>query len=194
MRTKEFGSVEVPNTVFFNCSSCGDRSLDSDQAQKVTAYVDKAVRTAISSLPINEFVSASTASGMLNLSKQAFAKNNRINRGFIYAHEIDGRRYYVRRSVEAYKLCKDGRVSLPAPAPAKKIQQINPITVFGLWSASQGYILNREKGLAEFLRMKTPGAKVKGTIVKSKLPKIIGADAETSSWGKSSIARTASIH
>jgi hypothetical protein len=49
---------------------------------------------------------------LLGITKRAFNKNPRIVRGFILSVEKDGKKYYLKKSVEQFKLSNDGRISL----------------------------------------------------------------------------------
>jgi len=62
--------------------------------------------------PFNEFISTKDAAVLLGITKRAFRKNSRIIRGFILSAEKDGRKYYLKRSVEQFKLSDDGRINL----------------------------------------------------------------------------------
>lgn len=106
------GTISVPNVKFIKCGVCGDTYLSLQEAEKVTDFVREREIEAISGIPIGEFVSQNEAANILGMSKQAFSKNSRINRGFIYSIRIDGRSFFYRKSVEQFNNTGDGRIRL----------------------------------------------------------------------------------
>ena len=110
--TKALGNIQIPNISRYICESCGETILSKDQAEKIDSFIKKAVEIAIGNIPINNFISASEVASILKISKQALSKNKRINRGFIYFKELDGRKYYDIDSVKEFKNSGDGRIRI----------------------------------------------------------------------------------
>lgn len=111
--SKALGNILVPNISRMRCSGCGKELFDSVQSKMIREYVAAKEQDAISSLPIRDFVSLNEAAQMLGVTKQAFSKNSRIQRGFIYSLSKDGRKFYLKPSIEEFKRTgKDGRISL----------------------------------------------------------------------------------
>lgn len=106
------GKLLIPNISFLKCNECEEKLLTPAMSDKVTNYVKAKEQESIDSLPIGEFVSLNEAAEILAVTKQAFSKNPKIKRGFVYSTKIGGRKYYYRKSVEAFKKKKDGRISL----------------------------------------------------------------------------------
>jgi len=118
-KSKPLGTIIVPSVRHSKCSDCGDISIDYNESTKINEYIQKKEREAISSLPIKDFVSTKEAYEILNISKQAFSKNSRIQRGFIYAVTIDDKKFYYIKSVEEFKRTgKDGRINIHKQASA----------------------------------------------------------------------------
>jgi len=115
--SKALGIVQVPNITFHECTSCGKRVINFQEAKKVTDFVHKKELQALCRLPIGEFLSQNQAAEILEMSKQAFSKNSRIKRGFIYFVQIDGKKFYYSRSVEQFKKNRDGRIRLENALP-----------------------------------------------------------------------------
>jgi predicted DNA-binding protein (UPF0251 family) len=112
-RSKPLGEITVPSIEYYRCRNCGDISIDNNEAIKINNYIQLKENEAISSLPIKDFISQKEACEMLGVSKQAFSKNSRIKRGFIYSVTKDGRKYYYKHSVEEFKRTgKDGRLNI----------------------------------------------------------------------------------
>ncbi len=97
--SKALGTISVPNVKFIKCELCGETYFSIPEAEKVTNYVRMKEKEAISAIPIDEFVSQNKAATTLGMSKQAFSKNSRIKRGFIYSVQIDRRNFYYSKSV-----------------------------------------------------------------------------------------------
>ncbi len=114
--SKALGTISVPNVKFIKCELCGETYLSILEAEKVTNYVRMKEKEAISAIPIDEFVSQNKAATTLGMSKQAFSKNSRIKRGFIYSVQIDRRNFYYSKSVEQFKNTGDGRIRLDVAA------------------------------------------------------------------------------
>jgi len=111
-RSKKIGEISIPDTIYSECESCQKRYLSADSASHVHMYVKMKEDEAIASLPIANFVNASEAIDILGVSKQAFSKNPKIKRGFIYSVQIGSKRLYHKKSVELFKENNDGRFSL----------------------------------------------------------------------------------
>ena len=112
--SKELGKIRVPDIYWLQCLGCGDTFLSAGEGQKITDYIRAEIIAKIGKLPIGSFVTANEASSILGMSKQAFSKHRRIKRGFIHSYDFDGKKYYYKDSVLAFKESGDGRVLLDA--------------------------------------------------------------------------------
>ena len=83
-------------------------------------FVQNREQEAIDNLPFSEFIALNEAAEILGYTKQAFSKNPRIRRGMILSGTKGGRKYYVRKSVELFKVKKSGKYRL-VPNPDKEI-------------------------------------------------------------------------
>ncbi len=112
-KSKALGTVfSVPDIEQHKCSKCGNTVISLNEADKVTIFVRNKEQEAINNLPACDFISLNQAAELLGITKQAFSKHPRIKRGFIYSITIDDKKFFYKRSVEAFKATKDGRVSL----------------------------------------------------------------------------------
>ena len=147
-RSKALGTVDVPDVEQYVCSTCGNSTLTLDEANKVSQFVRDKEQHVINSLPACEFISLNQAAELLGITKQAFSKHPRIKRGFIYSITIDNKKYYYKRSVEAFKETRDGRISLSHHAVVKQIdveltkdvqQEVSyiPLDLFGQFSNNE---------------------------------------------------------
>ena len=66
----------------------------------------------ITDKPVDSFVIATEAASMLGISRQAFHKHRRIQRGFIYKTNFGGKTVYLKESVLHFKETGDGRFPL----------------------------------------------------------------------------------
>ncbi len=107
------GEISVPGIAYSTCSRCEDITIGYDESGKITDYIREEERRALNEVPIGEFVSLNEAANLLEMTKQAFNKKPRIQRGFVYAVSLGGRKYYHRASVLMFKENgKDGRLLL----------------------------------------------------------------------------------
>lgn len=121
-KSKALGTVSVPDIEQHKCSKCGNTSLSMDEANKVSQFVREKEQHVIDNLPVSDFISLNQAADLLGISKQAFSKHPRIKRGFIYSISIDNKKFFYKRSVEAFRDTKDGRVSLSWPSIINQIE------------------------------------------------------------------------
>lgn len=129
--SKVLGKILVPGVHHYKCSKCGSSLISYEGAGTLLKYVSEKELEAIRSLPIGDFVSLNEAADILEISKQAFNKNTRIKRGFIYSTIVGGRRVYYKKSVEEFKRTgnKDGRIKLSAATHEMiKHVDINPFS------------------------------------------------------------------
>jgi hypothetical protein len=123
--SKAIGKLSVPGIEQFKCTKCGNTLVSLNETDKILDFVNRKEQEAINRLPIGDFLSMNEAAGILGVSKQAFNKNPRIKRGFIYFIKKDGRKYYYKKSVEEFKRTgKDGRINLMV-APYEKVKRPN---------------------------------------------------------------------
>lgn len=109
---KSLGEISVPDITYTKCESCGDILLSSDMAQRVSTFKKQKVYELIEQLPVGDFLTVNEAIEILGVTKQAFSKNNKIKRGFIYYVEINKKKLYHNKSVELFKETGDGRFLL----------------------------------------------------------------------------------
>jgi hypothetical protein len=115
-KTKYLGTVEVPNIEFERCSGCKNRILSSEAGQVIHEYVLKEEKARIGRIPVDDFITIAEAIEILGITKQAFSKNPKINRGFIYGVTKGSRTLYSKKSVILFKEKKDGRFKLVNPS------------------------------------------------------------------------------
>jgi len=103
------GEVAVPNITFQECHGCGDRLVSYENALILHEYIKEKEQEEINKFPAGDLITAGEAAELLGVTKQAFSKNPKIKRGFIY-HLIKGnRRLYFKKSVQLFKENGDGR-------------------------------------------------------------------------------------
>ncbi|MGL1932199.1 MAG: helix-turn-helix domain-containing protein [Desulfotalea sp.] len=116
-KTKHLGLVQVPNINYEKCSNCSDITVSIEQSEIIRKYAQEVERKIIASFPISDFISGAEAIELLGISKQAFSKNPKIKRGFIYSVKIGNRRFYHRKSVIRFNESKNGRFKLKNEGP-----------------------------------------------------------------------------
>ncbi|MEJ2137491.1 MAG: hypothetical protein P8X86_19880 [Desulfofustis sp.] len=108
-KSKIIGDVLVPLVEVEACSSCGALQLSAEAEPKVSDYLKMLEKNAIINLPADNLVSAGQAAGILGVSKQAFSKNPKIKKGYVYFTYVGTKKVYFRSSVELFKKSGDGR-------------------------------------------------------------------------------------
>jgi len=137
-KSKILGQILVPHITFERCSECNNKTFSSEDSAALMAYVQKKERDAIEKLPVSGWISATDAANVLGVSKQAFSKNPKIKRGFIYSIKIGDRKFYYKKSVQRFMETNDGRLQL-----AMSWGQLKPIhgkkrkkKIIGAWSST----------------------------------------------------------
>ena len=107
------GKLHIPDINYLECQTCHEKLIQPNDHSKIIKFVSAKEAELIVQQSIGNFVSAREASEMLGMSKQAFSKHSRIKRGYILSAPIDGRRYYLKESVNLFKTNNsDGRFRL----------------------------------------------------------------------------------
>ena len=107
--SKIIGDVFVPLVEVETCLSCGAVQFSKEEERRVAEYLEMLEKNAIISLPADNLISAGQAAGILGVSKQAFSKNPKIKKGFVYFTFVGTKKVYFRSSVELFKSRGDGR-------------------------------------------------------------------------------------
>jgi len=111
-KNKSLGDIIVPEISYTKCNNCGVILLDPEMAQKITTFKRQREIELIKRLPVGEFLTVTEVIEVLEITKQAFSKNNKIKRNFIYNINIGKKKLYHRKSVELFKSTGDGRFLL----------------------------------------------------------------------------------
>ena len=107
--SKIIGDVLVPMVEVEKCLSCGALTLSAEAEREVSLYLKMLESDAIMSLPADNLISAGQAAGILGVTKQAFSKNPKIKKGFVYFTYVGTKKVYFRSSVELFRTSGDGR-------------------------------------------------------------------------------------
>ncbi len=117
-KSKIIGEVLVPAIELRECRGCGNIKLSSEACDEVRNYVAEQEQNAIATLPADGLISAGQAAAILEVTKQAFSKNSKLKRGFVYSVMIGEKRAYFRSSVELFKKTGDGRFLITGWKPS----------------------------------------------------------------------------
>lgn len=149
-KSKLVGMVPVPNVKFEECHRCQTCSFSSEESKKIIDHVRMVEHEELMNLPAKDLVSANEAADILGVSKQAFSKNKKIQRGFVLCVEISGRVFYSKRSLELFSHTGDGRFQLSSSStydlqydeepvvPPVAQEHVEYITQ-GSWGNDEGY-------------------------------------------------------
>ncbi|MGD9973213.1 MAG: hypothetical protein AB7S77_09150 [Desulfatirhabdiaceae bacterium] len=119
------GDYDVKAVTYHKCSQCGEL-LFPDKTARIIESIENEIRNQkIANLQVKDFVSATEASKILGISKQAFSKHPRIKKGFIYSVSVGGKKLYHRDSVLRFKENGDGRFKLYCDPDNTPYQQSN---------------------------------------------------------------------
>ena len=107
------GIVSVTLKDSLECKHCKEILLSLEDAQRMEDAEKIALEEELQKQPVSAYISASEAMKILEMkTKQSFYQHRRIKRGFIFQTQFDGRKMYLRDSVERYKETGDGRFRL----------------------------------------------------------------------------------
>ena len=108
-KSKIIGEVLVPAIELKECQGCGEVTLSPKANNEVNNYVAEQELNAINTLPANDLISAGQAASILQVTKQAFSKNSKFKKGFVYSIMIGAKKAYFRSSIELFRRTGDGR-------------------------------------------------------------------------------------
>lgn len=109
VKSKVLGEVCLRAISAFYCPHCDETLIPSDESIKADQELRKLEGAAIGQLPIDNFITLNEAAALMEVSKQAFQKNPRVKRGFVYSVKKGRSDLYDKRSVELFKATRDGR-------------------------------------------------------------------------------------
>ena len=107
--SKVIGKVLIPLIEFYECRGCHETRLSPEARHEVITHVREQERNAIASLSSDDLITAGQAAELLGVSKQAFSKNPKIKKGYVYFTQIGNKKVYFKRSVELFRETGDGR-------------------------------------------------------------------------------------
>jgi hypothetical protein len=129
-KSKIIGEVLVPAIEFKECQGCGEVTLSPEAKNEVKIYVAEQELNAISTLPVNDLISAGQAANILGVTKQAFSKNSKFKKGFVYSIMIGAKKAYFRSSIDLFKRTGDGRFPITrwkSSVPENAILTYSPV-------------------------------------------------------------------
>jgi len=106
------GNYSVDNVQYYTCNNCGDTIFSMDTLKIIEKVRDEIENRLIKEHPLDDFIPASEAAAILEISRQALHKHKRIRRGFIFKTKIAGIDLYLKKSVLMFKETGDGRFPL----------------------------------------------------------------------------------
>ncbi|WP_045211265.1 hypothetical protein [Desulfonatronovibrio magnus] len=110
--SKILSDITLNNVLFFKCEHCEEVVLPSETWKIADNEEKKQIEDCLKNLPVKDFIGASKASSILEISRQALHKHRRIRRGFIYSILHEDKILYHEKSVRLYKQKGDGRFPL----------------------------------------------------------------------------------
>ena len=112
LHNKFIGDYKLHNVEYYKCDDCKSLLFPKKTTIKIEKKEQECRDSLIKQLPIEDFVFASEAAKLLNISRQALHKHIRIRRGFIYWITFGGKRVYHKKSILLFKEQGDGRFPL----------------------------------------------------------------------------------
>lgn len=106
------GRILIRGIPYYECTNCHDILYTEQMSRAIETERSRRIHQLLGELPLADFVSSSEATSILGISRQAFHKNRRIKRGFIYQTKFAGVTVYLRDSVLRFKRTADGRFPL----------------------------------------------------------------------------------
>jgi len=108
----QVGRFNLAAAEIFECPDCKSRLYTYETCKRIDAQVERMISDFLEQFPVKDYITLNEAAEILQISKQAFSKNSRIKRGFIYSRDIGGRRLFLKPSVIGFKNSGDGRFNL----------------------------------------------------------------------------------
>lgn len=124
LHNKFIGSHEIFNVKYYKCDNCGNLLFPKETTIKIEKKEQEHRDGLIKQLPLEEFIFASEAAKILNISRQALHKHRRIRRGFIYSIIFGGKKLYHKKSILLFKERKDGRFPLTDEVLSNNVKYI----------------------------------------------------------------------
>jgi hypothetical protein len=106
------GPISVAGKPFYKCDGCNEILLTDEIIDAIEDEREKKRTESLKEYPISDFISISESWKILGLTRQAFHKNQKIKRGFIYKVKIGSYTLYLKRSIDLYIKTGDGRFPL----------------------------------------------------------------------------------
>ena len=97
------GQVIIKNIEHWCCDVCNEIYYKWYQSDVLIKAVRKLEKAEIMKQPLEDFITSSETSEILEISKQALSKNPRINRGMIMWVTMGNVKLFLHKSVELYK-------------------------------------------------------------------------------------------
>jgi hypothetical protein len=121
---KTIGNYSIYLAKYYKCSGCGSIMYPKETLNLISKKEKEIRDNLIRKLPVDEFIVATEAAELLGISKQAFHKNKRIKKGFIYSAILGGKRLYNKKSVQLFKDTNDGRFNLSKQVPQEEVRYV----------------------------------------------------------------------
>ncbi|WP_300464239.1 hypothetical protein [Desulfobacula sp.] len=118
------GGFSVHGIEYKKCNQCNKLRFSAKAAKLIEETKKKIERKLIGNLPISDFIGATAAAKILNISRQAMHKHRRIRRGFIYYVKLEGKILYNIKSVKLFKENGDGRFQLHKQTTKKEVKYL----------------------------------------------------------------------
>lgn len=112
--SKVLGKVHLRNVEVEHCANCDISLLTLDSAQTANIELAALEESAINEIPVGNFITLNESAEILGVTKQAFQKNARIQRGFIFSVTKGRSKLYDKKSVKLFAASGDGRYRLNA--------------------------------------------------------------------------------
>ena len=126
VNSRILGNEIVPLVEIAECPNCGETTLSAEAEREISGYLSILEEEAFATLPAVDLISAGQAAEILGVSKQAFSKNPKIKKEFVYYTRVGAKKVYFKPSVELFKVTGDGRFTLKhwhSSAPSNEVSK-----------------------------------------------------------------------
>lgn len=107
------GEIVVSGIPYYQCDSCDEVLLTEKISIAIEEERERRITWYLKQSPVSAFVTSSEAAKILGVTRQAFNKNRRIKRGFIYQTTLGDISIFLYESVMQYMRTGDGRFPIP---------------------------------------------------------------------------------
>jgi hypothetical protein len=143
------GAIYVEGKPYYKCDKCNEILLTHEIIDAIEVEREQRKFELLSEIPIKDFISISETLKLLGITRQAFHKNQKIKRGFIYKVKIGTSTLYLKQSLDLFIKNGDGRFPLWSVSEYKEVKILRPIEE--VYYPSQPFVVTKKPYLRKII-------------------------------------------